>query len=98
MEPSVSPDGASPVPRKYSRPRPDAMRLPRFYPILDTEAALGRGIDPVHAAEEILDAGAEILQFRHKGFLSREAFAWLERIAGLANAAGKLLVINDRSD
>ena len=25
------------------------MRLPRFYPILDTEAALGRGIDPVHA-------------------------------------------------
>ncbi len=62
------------------------MVLPRFYPILDTEVALRRGIDPVRAAEEILAGGARILQFRHKGFLSREAFAWLERIAELARA------------
>ena len=74
------------------------MRLPRFYPILDTEVALRRGIDPVHAAQEILEAGAQILQFRHKTFLSRETFAWLERIAQITQAAGAMLVINDRPD
>jgi thiamine-phosphate pyrophosphorylase len=74
------------------------MRLPRFYPILDTEVALRRGIDPVRAAQEILDAGANILQFRHKGFLSRQAFGWLERIAEAARAAGTTLVVNDRAD
>ena len=74
------------------------MILPRFYPILDTDVALRNGIDPVSAAKQILDAGAEILQFRHKGFLSREAFAWLERIAELAQAAGATLVVNDRAD
>jgi thiamine-phosphate pyrophosphorylase len=74
------------------------MLLPRFYPILDTEVALRRGIDPVKAAREILDAGPGILQFRHKGFLSREAFAWLERIAELARTAEATLVVNDRAD
>lgn len=74
------------------------MILPRFYPILDTEVALRHGIDPVKAAQEILDAGARILQFRHKAFLSREAFGWLRRIAGLADAAGAPLVVNDRPD
>jgi thiamine-phosphate pyrophosphorylase len=51
----------------------------------------------VHAAQ-ILDAGAQILQFRHKGFLSREAFGWLEQIAEIARAAGAMLVVNDRAD
>jgi thiamine-phosphate pyrophosphorylase len=74
------------------------MVLPRFYPILDTEVARRRGVDPVRAAEQILAGGARILQFRHKGFLSREAFAWLERIAELAHAADATLVINDRAD
>src|ERR1700726_1149741 len=74
------------------------MMLPRFYPILDTAMALRRGIDPVKAADEILNAGARILQFRHKGFLSREAFAWLEQIAELAQTAGAALVVNDRAD
>jgi thiamine-phosphate pyrophosphorylase len=74
------------------------MTLPRFYPILDTEVALRRGVDPVNAAKQILEGGAGILQFRHKGFLSREAFGWLERIAELAGAASATLVINDRAD
>ncbi|HSP68414.1 MAG TPA: thiamine phosphate synthase [Bryobacteraceae bacterium] len=72
--------------------------LPKFYPILDTEVALRRGIDPVNAARQILDAGARILQFRHKAFLSREAFGWLEEIATLTQAAGAMLVVNDRAD
>jgi len=74
------------------------MNLPAFYPILDTEVALRRGIDPVKAAQQILDAGARILQYRHKGFLSREAFGWLENIAALTQAAGAILVVNDRAD
>jgi len=74
------------------------MVLPRFYPILDTEVALRRNEDPVTAAEQILEGGAKILQFRHKGFLSREAFTWLERIAELAQTAGATLVVNDRAD
>jgi len=74
------------------------MVLPRFYPILDTEVALRRHEDPVTAAGQILEGGAKILQFRHKGFLSREAFTWLERIAELAQTAGARLVVNDRAD
>jgi thiamine-phosphate pyrophosphorylase len=74
------------------------MVLPRFYAILDTDVCLQRGIDPVKAAEQILEGGARILQFRHKGFLSREAFAWLEQIAELARTAGVPLVVNDRAD
>ncbi len=74
------------------------MILPRFYPILDTDVALRRNVDPINAARQILEAGAEILQFRHKGFLSREAFGWLEQIAKLVRAAGAKLVVNDRAD
>jgi thiamine-phosphate pyrophosphorylase len=74
------------------------MVLPRFYPILDTDVAIRRGIEPVRAARAILEGGAEILQFRHKGFLSREAFGWLERIAELVYTAGATLVVNDRAD
>jgi thiamine-phosphate pyrophosphorylase len=74
------------------------MKLPAFYPILDTAAALAHDLDPIAAAQQILDGGARILQFRHKGFLSRQAFAWLEAIAGLAREAGATLVVNDRAD
>jgi thiamine-phosphate pyrophosphorylase len=74
------------------------MILPRFYPILDTDVATRHGVDPVNAAQQILDAGARILQFRHKRFLSREAFDWVERIAELARAVDATLVVNDRPD
>ena len=74
------------------------MQLPAFYPIVDTGAALARGLDPVEVAAEVLDGGARILQFRHKAFLSRQMFTWLEQIAGLARQAGAMLVVNDRAD
>ncbi|MEO8099345.1 MAG: thiamine phosphate synthase [Acidobacteriota bacterium] len=72
--------------------------LPKFYPILDTGVALARGLEPVRVAQDILDSGARILQFRHKTFLSREALGWLEAIAGLTRQAGATLVVNDRAD
>ncbi len=72
--------------------------LPRFYPILDPEIAARHGVDPIAAAEQILEGGAKILQFRHKGFFSREVFAQLERVADLCRDAGVLFVVNDRAD
>ena len=74
------------------------MILPKFYPILDTGAVIARDLDPVRTAKEILDGGARILQFRHKGFLSREAFGRLEEIATLAERSDATLVVNDRAD
>jgi len=79
-------------------PRLESIWLPGFYPILDTEVAARRGIDPVSAAVSILEAGAQVLQFRHKGFLSREIFENVERIAALCREGRVLLVVNDRAD
>jgi thiamine-phosphate pyrophosphorylase len=64
------------------------MKLPAFYPI----------IGDVAAAEALLDAGARILQFRHKSFFSRQAFEEASRIAELCRHAGALFVVNDRAD
>jgi thiamine-phosphate pyrophosphorylase len=72
--------------------------LPKFYPILDPEIAARHGIDPVIAAQQILEGGATILQFRHKGFFSREVFVQLERVAELCRHADALFVVNDRAD
>jgi thiamine-phosphate pyrophosphorylase len=72
--------------------------LPSFYPILDPEIAARHRIDPIAAAEQILEGGATILQFRHKGFFSREVFAQLERVAELCRDARVLFVVNDRAD
>jgi thiamine-phosphate pyrophosphorylase len=72
--------------------------LPRFYPILDVEIAARHGVDPIAAAEKILEGGATILQFRHKGFFSREVFRQLLRVAQLCRSAGALFVVNDRAD
>src|SRR5262249_20710678 len=74
------------------------MKLPAFYPILDTGAVLSRGLDPVQVGRQILAGGARILQFRHKEFVSREAFGWLEQIAELAKRADATFVVNDRAD
>lgn len=74
------------------------LRLPRFYPILDTGALARCGVDAVAAAAEILDAGAGILQFRHKGFFTRETFETLERIAAMCREARTPFVVNDRAD
>ena len=68
--------------------------VPNFYPVVDT----GCGLPAAVAAEAILEAGARILQFRHKGFFSRRDFEEAERIASLCRNAGALFVMNDRAD
>ncbi len=72
--------------------------LPLIYPILDTAALAGRGCPVVEAAEGLLEAGAGILQFRHKGPFTSSIFASAERAGELCRAAGALYVIDDRAD
>jgi thiamine-phosphate pyrophosphorylase len=74
------------------------MTLPRFYPVLDTSLLAHRGLSTISAAEAVLDAGARILQLRHKQFFSRAIYQDAERIAGLCRAAGAMFVLNDRVD
>jgi thiamine-phosphate pyrophosphorylase len=74
------------------------MRLKLFYPILDTETAARRGVDPVDAAARILEGGARLLQLRHKGFFSREVFQRAREIAALCRSADAQFVVNDRAD
>ncbi len=68
--------------------------IPAFYPVLDAAV----GLPAVAAAEAILEAGARILQFRHKGIFSRRVFEEAANIASLCRGAGALFVINDRAD
>jgi thiamine-phosphate pyrophosphorylase len=46
----------------------------------------------------MLEAGVEILQFRHKEHFSRTVFAEAERAAELCRQAGVLFVMDDRAD
>lgn len=73
-------------------------QLPPFYPILDTGLLAGRGLSATAASEAVLEAGARILQFRHKDFFSRGVFDEAERIAVLCRAAGATFIMNDRAD
>jgi thiamine-phosphate pyrophosphorylase len=73
-------------------------QLPGFYPILDTDAAARCSLDVIQTAEALLSAGVRILQFRHKGFFSRDVFQKMERIAGLCRDASVPFVVNDRAD
>lgn len=46
----------------------------------------------------MLEGGARILQFRHKGHFSRAVFEQAERVAALCRNAGALFLIDDRAD
>jgi thiamine-phosphate pyrophosphorylase len=74
------------------------MLIPRFYPILDTGLLERRGFSPVDAAMQILDAGARILQLRHKQFYSNRWLDQAQNIAELCRAAQATFVVNDRAD
>jgi thiamine-phosphate pyrophosphorylase len=74
------------------------MKLPRVYPILDSESLEHRGIAPVVTAAAFLEGGAGILQLRHKGHWSRDFFETARQIARLCREAGATFVVNDRAD
>jgi thiamine-phosphate pyrophosphorylase len=74
------------------------MKLPRIYPILDTESLEARGIALQTAAAAMLAGGALVLQFRHKAHWSRDVFEAARGVARLCRDAGARFVVNDRAD
>jgi thiamine-phosphate pyrophosphorylase len=74
------------------------MRLPRLYPILDTEALARRGVAPETAAAAWTEGGAGILQIRHKGHWSRAFFDSAREVARLCREGGLLCIVDDRAD
>ncbi|MDP9171903.1 MAG: thiamine phosphate synthase [Acidobacteriota bacterium] len=74
------------------------MAVPPVYPILDTASLASHTIHPVEAAEAFLEGGAQILQFRHKEFWSRQIFEMAKKIADLCRQTEAVFVVNDRAD
>ena len=74
------------------------MKLPRVYPILDTESLEARGISLETAAAAMLEGGAGILQIRHKGHWSRDVFEASRAVARLCREDSAALIVNDRAD
>lgn len=74
------------------------LRLPRVYPILDTESLERLGMRLAAAAVALVEGGTGILQIRHKGHWSRDLFAAAREAARLCREAGTLLIVNDRAD
>jgi thiamine-phosphate pyrophosphorylase len=72
--------------------------LPRVYPIVDTATLSRLDFHPVEAAAALLEGGARILQYRHKGFWNREVFAQAAEIAALCRSASASFIVNDRAD
>lgn len=74
------------------------LRLPRVYPILDSDSLARRSIALQTAAAAFLEGGAGILQIRQKGHWSREFFAAAQQVARLCRESGAVLIVNDRAD
>lgn len=74
------------------------MKLPRVYPILDTESLERRGIPIETAAAAFLEGGAGILQIRQKDHWSRDFFESARQVARLCRESGVPLIVDDRAD
>jgi thiamine-phosphate pyrophosphorylase len=74
------------------------MKLPRVYPILDSESLEQRRIAITTAAAAFLDGGAAILQIRHKAHWTRDFFEQARDVARLCRESGADLIVNDRAD
>jgi thiamine-phosphate pyrophosphorylase len=74
------------------------LTLPRLYPILDTALLESHRCSLETAACAMLDAGAGILQIRHKGAWTRDIFEQAKAVLRLCNQAGVPLIVNDRAD
>ncbi len=74
------------------------LSLPAFYPIVDATALARIGLDPLEAARGLVEAGARIVQFRHKGPFTRGAYQTALAVGEIVKSAGALYVVNDRTD
>ncbi len=71
------------------------LALPPLYAIVDP---LDTGRDPVELAAALLGGGARLVQLRLKTATSRDLLAAARALRGLCDAAGALLIVNDRAD
>jgi thiamine-phosphate pyrophosphorylase len=74
------------------------MRLPRVYPILDSQTGPWPALGLVAAAAALVEGGARILQIRHKGHWGRAVFDEARQTVQLCREAGCLPIIDDRAD
>lgn len=77
---------------------PIPFRLPRFYPILDTAVLAARNATLRDAADAMFEAGAKILQYRHKAAWMQAHFDEARALASRCEETGTLFVLNDRAD
>ena len=73
-------------------------RLPTFYPIIDTSTAVSLGATPEDTACALIEAGVQIVQFRHKGFYDYEIFESARKTGEMIQQSGAMYIVNDRSD
>jgi len=79
-------------------PSASAFSPPKVYPILDCETLRARGCPPADAAQALLEAGASILQYRHKPAWTRDTVAEAERIRDLCRDHHAHFILDDRAD
>jgi thiamine-phosphate pyrophosphorylase len=69
-----------------------------LYPILDSALLAARQCSLETAAGAMLEAGAAILQIRHKGHWTRDLFEQAQLVMRLCEHAAIPLIVNDRAD
>ena len=74
------------------------MKLPRVYPILDSESLERCGVSMETAAAAWLEGGAGIMQIRHKSHWTRDFFETARTVARLCRENGTPLIVDDRAD
>jgi thiamine-phosphate pyrophosphorylase len=72
--------------------------LDRFYPIIDSGLRGKAGVDPTDLARALVSAGARLVQYRHKGLYTREAYEQAKAIGRIVQEHGAHYIINDRAD
>lgn len=74
------------------------MKLPPLYAIVDTGTLARRSFPVVEAAAAMLEGGARLVQFRHKGHYSRRVFEQAEQVGELCQRHGVRWIVDDRAD
>ena len=70
--------------------------IPALYAILDVAQISGRS--PASVCSELLAAGVQLIQVRHKRASARELFEVSRELAVLIRQAGGIFLVNDRAD
>jgi thiamine-phosphate pyrophosphorylase len=77
---------------------PVLLDFPRFYPILDIDVAMARGLEPLAVLDAWLGAGVRLVQVRAKRAGGAQLLDLADRCVQRAAAAGARLIVNDRAD